>query len=326
VEIINSAAGGLPVTYDRKSAGKDIVNKDELWKSDLETFDNKIGFLTNLSTTAHTLIYSFPEGSREYDALSVRLKEMVAAQSKQIDRAKGISVDEIPQHWSKYQRIKDDDSEDVKQEKKFYNSILLEKRPYFMRYLYSHYDREYKKYKNAYNLFFMNQFGITLEDALKKENPSAREKKYLHYYHRYNHLIDNNSVMNVVCHHMEDSVKEIKNITVENKWSFETDKDKQNQMAILYRKWKDMRKKFGKDEEHLIAEIMNREVLSISTNPKEIAKLALNCSSGFGLMVFGAECEELWRKKQVKVPVLDANGDIEFNGEMYSMMSLEIPK
>ena len=75
-----------------------------------------------------------------------RIKMCTKLQSAQIDKAKiGREVKGIPNIWVEKQKINKDDSEEVKKHKKFLNSILLDKHPYFFIYLYK---ETYNKYKN----------------------------------------------------------------------------------------------------------------------------------------------------------------------------------
>ena len=53
--------------------------------------------------------------------------------------AKGIVVQSMPKNWTNWSRINDELEEKEKQERTFNNSILIEQRPYFMRYLYPNY-------------------------------------------------------------------------------------------------------------------------------------------------------------------------------------------
>lgn len=127
-------------------------------------------------------------------------------------KAKGIKTKQFPKHWSNYQKINEDDSEDVKNKKEFLNNILIEKKPYFFKYLY-------KDCKNAYNKFIKEEeayrqiYSIDYNEIIKKEynDLSEKERYYLDSMSYRNPLIDSDCEMNNLCHYMESVDFSIKN-------------------------------------------------------------------------------------------------------------------
>lgn len=322
---IENIYGGLPVTYNRKSASKVVIDRDILWKSDQKVFKNKIGYITNLSTTLYSMLALYDENSTEGKVIINRLKNLTCQQSREIDKGKGILVEDIPDWWAKYTSTKNKELSTLEKETvEFRNKILADKRPYFFRHLYQHYEKEYKKYLGIYNTFCISNYGVTLEQLQEKENPTKEQRNTLYYFHRYNHLIDTPSVMNKVCHHMEEQVSLLKDARNDVRFAFSVDEDKIEKMKEIYKEWKILRKKHAQEGGSLLSHEIKRKVNEISVNINEIAKLSMNVSVGFAFSVFPEYVEELYKKKSVQVPVLDENGDIEFDGEKYSIVVLDL--
>lgn len=318
---LENTFGGLPVTYERKSAEKTLINKSELWKSDLKVMNNKIGFITNLSTSLYNMLAGYEKNSHEYKLIINRLKNATCQQSKEIDKGKGILVDDIPSFWTKYTKPSDgEDSEKIKTR----NELLIDKRPSFFVHLYPKYDREYKKYKKGYETYCISKFGIELDDLLEKDDLTEEQQKIILYYKKYSPLLDNPSSMNLVCWHMEKNVSLIKGIRIDNSWNFQVDLEKKKKMKLLYSKWKELRKEYSKDEYDILNLEIRNSSNSISSNSKEIGRLAMNLSSGFAFSVFPEFVEDLFFNSNVEIPVKEKDGSIFFNGSKYSLFTLDL--
>ena len=83
--IINNTVGGNPITYQKKPTEKKYINVQDLYKSDLLSFDSKIGYITNCSTTLYSMLPLFDKDSLEYNTIMHRLKECRVAQGNEID-------------------------------------------------------------------------------------------------------------------------------------------------------------------------------------------------------------------------------------------------
>jgi len=129
--------------------------------------------------------------------------------------AKGIKTDKYPTHWIKRQNINEDDDEDTIERKNFLNEVCADKKPYFFKYRYSNCKYEYEDYIFAKEIFCQSEFGKSLEEILKTEIDllSTEEQDFVNRYYKYVPLIDYNSPMNKICHHMENNLKEIKPLT-----------------------------------------------------------------------------------------------------------------
>lgn len=80
----------LPITYEKQTVPKGIVDKSKLWKSDLKSFDTKIGQITNYSTSMYDLLHKFKNDQTEFgqkcrNEILERLKLTRKAQGDEID-------------------------------------------------------------------------------------------------------------------------------------------------------------------------------------------------------------------------------------------------
>ncbi len=134
----------LPPAYERKTAEKKIIDENELWKYDVKTFKSRIGLYTNIGTELFAMLPLFEEGSKEYNEVLNRLKICNCLQSMEIDKAKGIQTLDMPKYWTVWQRVEEKDTEEERDLKILHQKTIVDKRPYFFRYLYSDYNQKYK--------------------------------------------------------------------------------------------------------------------------------------------------------------------------------------
>lgn len=83
--MVNNSFGGNPITYQKRPTEKKYINTDDLYKADLLSFDSKIGYITNCSTTLYSMLPLYKEGTKEYKTIIHRLKECRVAQGNEID-------------------------------------------------------------------------------------------------------------------------------------------------------------------------------------------------------------------------------------------------
>ena len=211
----------LAVTYQKKLSQKIEFTQEDLYKADLLAFGSEIGSITNKSTSMYAMLPMYDPQSPQYAELERRLIMTRVAQGNAIDKAKGVQTKQFPQHWANYQRIEDSDSDEVKRKKEFFNSILVEKKPYFFKYLY-------KDSRSAYNKFLREEesyrqiYGIDL-DEIKGKNESElteKEKYYLASINYRNPLIESDCEMNRICRYIESVDFDIKRFNSDKPYDY----------------------------------------------------------------------------------------------------------
>ena len=361
-EIIDGAYGGLPIEYATKKAPKQKIIEDDLYLSDLKGFNTKVGFLTNISTTMYAMLSKYSEDSKEYKELIRRLKQCRKEQGSIIDATKGLDINPIPKHWTSWTKITCDMSPEEKEKAEFYNSILVDKRPMFMRHLYSNYSKNFRYYNQNLDNYSVAYFGLYLEEILKKyKNKEITDNKQLEFISKYYHfspLLDDECVTNNICEYMEDQIHLLKqdwnikisqeNIDLLKDNSIPFDEDKFNQLMELYKQYKNEKRSFssikdecGADRYQTIEQynkFIRQEAFKISSDICELTNLAVvicyeqypSDNKFFVWGVFGEGIvKNVSKNKQEKcfVPFLDERkGYIEYLGQYYSLCELNFQK
>lgn len=203
----------LPVVYEAPKPEKVKITDDKLYESDLFSFGSIIGSITNKSTSGYALLDELNEDSEEYKVTLNRIRMCTKLQSAQIDKAKiGREVKGIPKPWTRYQKIRDEDSKNDVERKEFLNSIMLDKHPYFFIYLYPDTKRKYNSHYKKYNISSQQKFGLTLDELKNKKRKTPEQIDFLNKYHYYSPVIESDCVMNNLCRYIESIDFEIKDI------------------------------------------------------------------------------------------------------------------
>jgi len=324
--IVNGAYGGLPITYDKKSAVKMKIVESDLYKYDLLSFDTEIGFITNLSTTMYAMLGMFDEGSAEYAELIRRLKLCRMHQGNQIDKAKGIVIPDIPKEWTS----KSDDEVS--------NNIIINKRPYFMRHLYSNYNKDYNKLRKSADIYTRLHFGLELDEFLSKDELSDDESDYMKWYSWMNPLLESPCIMNDLCRYMEKvtyNIKDMLKFDVKTYEHIAYDQDLYDKIKEIYddfvRYNKSLRASRAKAKEYdMYCAIVRKKIGKLQISMMDAAKVAFHIDNngeflwnvcGDGIPDVLLECSP---DKKCLIPMLDENGDIEYLGDKYTLVETEV--
>jgi hypothetical protein len=350
-EFLDGTKGGLPITYIRNKIAKSEILESELYKPDMASFNSRVGYITNCSTTMYAMLPLYHKESREYQEIINRLKICRKEQGNEIDKAKGLSVKEFPKHWTRYnKKNKNFSDEDVY----FYNGILINKRPYFMRWLYSDYSKKYHAHQERYDNFSVSKFGRYLLEILS--NPtSGCEIGMVDKYNYYSPLLDTDCLVNRICHYMENKVKESKdninkiaseeNILYLKDSSIIFDNEKYKKLDKIYRKYKSNKRNFRniRDEkgdekyrslEQYCKDVKLESIKNVSSNISELANLAVALcyeqhktdDKSFVWSVFGeGVIDNLIKNKGEKlfVPFLDDKGNILYLDDRYKLFEID---
>lgn len=185
----------------QKKAEKCVITEELLAASNKLGFGDAIGAITNRVTAMYDVMSRFGKDSEEYKTLAYRVMCGQLYQQAAIDKIKGIISKPMPKSWYDYHSltVKDDDDETTIAQKEFNKRILAEKKPYFMKYIYSKTSAEYnKKSKNmAFN-----------RDVQPDFDPEKQDD-YDNWYTKKLPVSDAESVMNRLCHYVEKEFKRV---------------------------------------------------------------------------------------------------------------------
>lgn len=215
--IINGVEELPAIVCVQKKANKKLITEEDLISSNKASFGNEIGSITNRITEMYELLSLFDKDSKEFNELSYRIKCGQNYQQNSIDKAKGIVAKSMPIEWYdlKANLPNDNDDETTRKLKEFNLSIVANKKPYFMNYIYSAQMREYNTYiKNSKNNC-LRKFGLTIEELESKDNKNKEEIDFLNYFYKLMPVGISPCTMNKICWSIEDIFKDAK-INIKN--------------------------------------------------------------------------------------------------------------
>lgn len=197
----------LPVVYDAPKAKKILFTEDDLYQADTFSFGSIIGSITNKSSNGYAKLplieKKFGIDSQEYRLVKSRLQQCCKAQSAQIDKAKiGQEVKGVPKVWVTRNKIKSIDKH--ARRKSLYNNTLLDKYPYFFRYVYKETDREYKKYFDEYNIICKQKYRMSFQELELLESKTDEQIEFVSNFYEFCPLAISDSPMNLLCKYIEN--------------------------------------------------------------------------------------------------------------------------
>ena len=202
----------LPVVYDAPKPKKIVFTEDDLYESDTFSFGSIIGSITNKSSNGYAKLplieKKFGKNSPEYNLVKSRLQQCCKAQSAQIDKAKiGQEVKGIPKVWINRNKIKKNRKGKIVDKhvgrKILYNNTLLDKYPYFFRYVYKDTNRDYKKYLDEYNIICKQKYRMDFRDLEKLERKTQDQKTFIANFYEFCPVLISDSPMNLLCKYIE---------------------------------------------------------------------------------------------------------------------------
>lgn len=187
---------------EQRNAVPKISRESDFVDSNIASFGNAIGATTNWVTSMFEVRSRFPEGGKEYEMLSYRILCGQLYQQNAIDKAKGIICNPMPKEWhDRYAALKIED--DAARE--FYCSIVVDKKPYFMKYVYPDLMRECNNFEKTANRNTMVEFDASVKKL--KNTPlfeiTERQAEALYYYEKKYPVGVGECTMNRICRMVE---------------------------------------------------------------------------------------------------------------------------
>lgn len=259
------------------------------------------------------------------------------------DAAKGIKTDPYPSHWINKQFINPDDSEKVKEYKKFLNDICANRKPVFFKHRYSTSKNDDKNFQSNIELFAMLECGKSIKE-LSKDNEV--EHDVLSLYENKTILIDYNSPMNKVYHYMEDNLSCLKKqavlVNADISKLLKTNKEPLsdfNKINIIkeladdyFAEKSKFKKGINKDYANIdqYSKVLRDKAIAYFDNEEELTNYVVEVcyiqryhqSKSFAWCVFGDFLiRNLMRNtsQPVTIPMRDDNGDFEYLFNRYSL-------
>lgn len=201
--LVNKAFQTPAIVCEQKTAPSMVPTEEDVIESNINSFGNEIGKITNYVTSMYEVASRYPEDSIEYQTLQYRIKCGQLIQQDAIDAAKGIIAKPMPDEWHDIHAVNKMEDGDKKE---LYKRIVASRKPYFMRYIYPSLSKDCRTYTRKVNANASRQLDISLDEVLKlNETDMTDEMKiFLEYYDKFMPVGDGNCLMNKICHLFED--------------------------------------------------------------------------------------------------------------------------
>lgn len=188
----------------QRKATKRISSDDDFIRSNIESFGNDIGQTTNWITSMFEVRSKYEKGSEEYDILSYRIRCGQLYQQNAIDKAKGILCKPMPRSWhSRHDAAKIDDEH----ARELSRSIVADKKPYFMCYIYPALMKQYNTYIKNTDRNALREFQMTVEEMceIPESERTERQNEFLSYFYQKMPVGIGDCVMNKICRRFENA-------------------------------------------------------------------------------------------------------------------------
>lgn len=337
----------------QKKAIKKVPTEEDFIQSNIDSFGNDIGIITNRVTSMYEVRSRFSQDSKEYKELSYRIQCGQQIQQNAIDRAKGIISKPMPKSWydrHTVNKMEDGDTQSL------YRSIVADKKPYFMRYIYPALMKQYNTYIKNTNRNALREFQLTVDEmmAMPFESLNDRQRDFLRYYNYRIPVGTGDCVMNKICRRFEkefdgyisrhNSTTDFDYSVMKNGCGYSS-----SQFYAVKKLYEDYNNRlqdyaiFAKyervDECDIVSatatmnDVFREECASICSNEHTLCDMILdicytrNHTKKFVWSMCGQEIiHNLLEKNNhtISFPVIDPDGDIEYCGERYSVKQKEL--
>lgn len=337
----------------QRKAEKKVPTEEDTISSNISSFGNDIGRTTNWITSMFEVQSHFDRNSEEYKTLDYRIKCGQLYQQNVIDKAKGIISKPMPREWHDRHSAMDIGDQETRS---FYRSIVADRKPYFMRYIYPDLAKQYNQYISNTDRNAMRQFGKSTEEMLSVPygDLSEREREFLHYYKLKMPVGTGDCVMNRMCRRFEDAFdRYIKKTSSAKYFDYEVYKSgaayTQRQFSTirgLYNEYNNRVRNFKMatssgvsdsdesiDKMSYMEEEFRRECYLACPNEKALCDILLDlCYAKSSTRRFvwnmcaDVIVDNLLEKSSgvLHFPMKDEQGDIMYCGERYSMVAVEL--
>lgn len=259
----------------------------------------------------------------------------------------------MPKHWHDrhaVNKIEDDE------ERNFNRSIVADRKPYFMRYIYPQLMKDYNTYIKNTNKNSLRNFGITSKELLSLDESllTKEQSDFILYYHKRMPVGTGDCVMNRICRKIEDRFDGVMKRSKEDlNFDFSFMKNDCSYSEGRYFSIKKLYDEFNTNvSEYMMFAKHERISKSDSTNSiyamnNEFEKrCAVVCPNEYELsnilldICYKKQSTKkfLWNMcgstiidtllenngNKISFPVLDDEGDIEYRGLRYSLHTVEI--
>lgn len=184
----------------QRNVEKIFPTEEDILRTDRDAMGNRVGSITNRVTAMMEVQSHFNPDSEEFKELSKRIECGQLYQQNEIDKIKGIVAKPMPDYWYLPLACGED---------QFLRSICVNKRPYFMTYVYADYRVQYRDYLKMCNKSCYEQFDCSIEELQNKKKKTKAEKDFIKFYEYKNPFGMGPCAMNRICYYIEQEFEGI---------------------------------------------------------------------------------------------------------------------
>lgn len=339
----------------QRKAPKCIPNEDDIVQSNISSFGNAVGEVTNKITSMFEVQAQYEKNSREYRILDYRIKCGQLYQQNAIDKTKGIEAKPMPDKWCSWisNKISKGKISTEKKQNWLNRGLLADKKPYFMKYIYPAEKNKLNEYIKKNNEKCIMRFRITLDELFKKEEKTTSEEKFIACYYKRFPLGISPCTINRICWKIEnifDNKKSPADVDFDYsilKCDIEYSNQLYNKIKKIYDRYRRESSnymQYAKSEriksddrqmqKYILKEQFKRQCLEQCPNEEYLCNIVLDLcyskskySKQFAWDICGDMfIQNLLKRKNymVSYPTQDNNGEIDYNGMRFTMKTTEI--
>ncbi|PRA08982.1 MULTISPECIES: hypothetical protein [unclassified Paenibacillus] len=329
----------------QKTSAQKIPDEKDLIQANKDSFGDLIGFTTNKITSMFDILANYEEQSAEYQEMMYRIQCGQHYQQNAIDQAKGIECKKMPKHWYDIRAAVTDESA---------LKMVAHKKPYFFIYNDPEQKKEYTTYIEKTSQKCLQLFGMTVDELYSRKELSPEQEQFLAQYEQRMPVSTAPSVMNRLCHQVEDEFNKLKLNQNESPFDhtilMSTKKYSQARYKEIQRLYQihneelrsymtNLRKSKVKKEERsarwqLFVSRFKEQALEICNNEEDLCNMIVDMcyrnvekSKQFVWDVSGDQIiRNLLHSNEhiVHYPVRDPDGDIEYAGRTFKMTQMHV--
>ncbi len=329
----------------QRKAAKRIPTEQDLIESNKIAFNDEIGTITNHVTSMFEVQAGFPKESVQYKALEYRIMCGQLFQQNAVDRCKGIIAKPMPNYWY--------DGKEARERGGIDADIVAPNKPYFMRFVYPKQDTAYNTYnKNSNSNAYIN-FGKDIAALYRMPHKTEAIAEFLYDYELGKPLGENPCTVNRICWLFEDAFNSYKPSANAAKFDYRIlssgvgyTPHKFKAVQSIYKDYRIRQEQFNKERKvnrvekdtadekrQLLKDEFIDQCTVVCPDEDMLCDIVLDlCYKSEGAKGFAWDvCGHIFIKNLLQrnnnimsVPVLDASGEFEFNGNRYTMVDVDM--
>ncbi len=339
----------------QRKAPKCIPSEDDIVRSNINSFGNAVGEVTNKITSMFEVQARYAKNSREYRILDYRIKCGQLYQQNQIDKTKGIEAGEMPAKWCNRisSQIRNGQSAAEKKENWLNRKLTADKKPYFMQYIYPAEKAKMKEYNKKTNEKSLLRFRMTLDELLAKDLKTPEEETFINCYLQNIPLGTAPCTINKICWRIEEIFGQT-DLREADRFDYSILKSSAAYTKPLYAKIQKIYDLYKRElsaymqyagseriksedrqmQKYLLKEAFKRQCLEQCPNEDILCNIVLDlcyAKSASSKQFAWDICGDLFIRNllrrndyMISYPSLDENGEIEYDGLHFTMRTAKI--